>query len=584
MTIQDEGRQTAIAAAQARRVLRTTAAAETAAEQLCDLAECAAAAGQSGAMRHHLDLAVALAGLAPKLLDRAVAIARAGGDLRAAWDFQRLAVQRAGTADAWLMLGGIAGERGRPVAALFCFRHAMRQAPRSVRPWNRIIAVLQAEVGSSAALQAVALAEQRLGARPDLALTRLRLLWETGDMAVADQLLAGEACGDPAQPELAGCRIERALVHGDAGAAQAALAAAAAAQPVWAARMAAWIALAQGQPEAAEAGLDQALTRWPEAQELIGAAAELQVLRGDWPGAFRRLEPLRRNVVRTRQGKRAQRHLLALVDELVVDAALGAEATALRRQGDRAGLSLRMREQPQSLMLALSLLSLGGDAPAETDRIPKCILQYREDPAPGGDAQQLMDSWRQCNPGWDYRLYTRDSALAELGRGDPTARQAFRLAATAEERGAIFRAALLFREGGVWADPRARCLQVLDPLIAGVEVLALCDRMGLVETGLLGCSPGNLMAGRVLLDTVQAVLRRESDTQWLAMGKGAVTRGLAVALAAACLAGRGLPLRRLSPYQARAHVMLDCAAGSAPARHWPGFDAACYFSAEPARA
>ena len=511
-----------------------------------------------------LALAAALGGLDPAGLRRAVDVARQAGSLRGAWRLQRLLLAQDPTVEAWMGLAGLAAERGHPRAALACHRRAMAVAPRSIRPWNRVFAVLRQQVSHTASALAMSCAEDRLGALPDLSMTRLRAAWQSGEGALCDTLLTREV--PPRDlPERAEIAVARALARDDIATAEAELSALPGkTDPQRGLRLRAAILGAQGRHDAAL----HLLQAGPEdSPERLGALAEAQIRVRLWPEAYATLAPLRREVRRARGGKRALRHLLALVDDLVADRALIAQA----RGCDPAGLARLAEAEPQSLMLALMVLDLPHARPDHAAPIPQRIVQYWEGPAPGRDLIGLMDSWRRHHPDWEHRLVTRAMAQTYLRRaGDPVAAQAFARARTPAARAALVRAAVLLHEGGLWAAPDARCQQSLAALTEGASVLVQQDGMGLVEPGLVGCAPGSALARLALRDAVQSVLRDEADADWLSLGKGALTR-------AAAAAALSESLRALPAHRARAWVALDCPVTQEPAADWLSFDPARYF-------
>lgn len=543
------------------RDLRGPAPAEVKLARLMARATRCADARQPAETMTLLALAVALDGLDPVGLRRAVDVARQAGSLRGAWRLQRLLLAQDPTVEAWMGLAGLAAERGHPRAALACHRRAMAVAPRSIRPWNRVFAVLRQQVSHTASALAMACAEDRLGTLPGLSMTRLRAAWQSGEGALCDTLLTREV--PPRDlPERAEIAVARALSRDDIATAEAELSALP--DPQRGLRLRAAILGAQGRHDEAL----HLLQAGPEdSPERLGALAEVQIRARLWPEAYATLAPLRREVRRARGGKRALRHLLALVDDLVADRALIAQA----RGCDPAGLARLAEAEPQSLMLALMVLDLPHARPAPAAPIPQRIVQYWEGPAPGRDLIGLRDSWRRHHPDWEHRLVTRAMAQTYLRRaGDPVAAQAFARARTPAARAALVRAAVLLREGGLWAAPDARCQQSLATLTEGASVLVQQDGMGLVEPGLVGCAPGSALARLALRDAVQSVLRDEADADWLSLGKGALTR-------AAAAAALSESLRALPAHRARAWVALDCPVTQEPAADWLGFDPARYF-------
>ena len=171
-------------------------------------------------------------------------------------------------------------------------------------------------------------------------------------------------------------------------------------------------------------------------------------------------------------------------------------------------------------------------APDAGERIPKRIHQYWDEGVAPDDVRDLMDSWTVENPTFNYVRHSRKSAQRYLSeRGDENTQRAFRLALSAAGRADILRLAVLYDEGGVYADADDRCAAPLDPILRGREFVARQEKLGSIGNNILAVRPRHPLIGEALNEAVRSVLRGDRDTIWLSTGPGLMTRMLARYLA-----------------------------------------------------
>src|SRR4029079_14032868 len=83
------------------------------------------------------------------------------------------------------------------------------------------------------------------------------------------------------------------------------------------------------------------------------------------------------------------------------------------------------------------------------------------------------ESWRRCNPGWDYRLWTDQALLEFVSAHYPALLEVYRGYGENISRSDAARYMLLHHFGGVYADLDAVCLQAFEPLVAENRIV-LC--------------------------------------------------------------------------------------------------------------
>ena len=173
--------------------------------------------------------------------------------------------------------------------------------------------------------------------------------------------------------------------------------------------------------------------------------------------------------------------------------------------------------------------------PAEADEgaaaIPRHIHQFWDTPEIPDDVMTLMGSWRAHNPGWSYTLHSLDSAREWLRQvSDSRLLRAFRHMPTIAGKVDLLRLAVLFAEGGVYADADDRCLASLDAVISGRGLVLRQEHYGSIGNNFIAVRPHHPVIGQALEDAVSAVLRGDRESIWLSTGPGLMTRTVATHL------------------------------------------------------
>ncbi|MDR6951861.1 putative Zn-dependent protease [Ancylobacter sp. 3268] len=169
--------------------------------------------------------------------------------------------------------------------------------------------------------------------------------------------------------------------------------------------------------------------------------------------------------------------------------------------------------------------------PGDRAAIPRHIHQFWDTPEIPDDVMTLMGSWRARNPGWSYTLHSLDSAREWLRQiSDSQLLRAFRQMPTIAGKVDLLRLAVLFAEGGVYADADDRCLAPLDSVIAGRGLVLRQEHYGSIGNNFIAVRPHHPIIGQALEDAVSAVLRGDRESIWLSTGPGLMTRTVATHL------------------------------------------------------
>ncbi|GAB4064169.1 tetratricopeptide repeat protein [Ancylobacter sonchi] len=171
---------------------------------------------------------------------------------------------------------------------------------------------------------------------------------------------------------------------------------------------------------------------------------------------------------------------------------------------------------------------LGMRAPARSGQaIPLHIHQFWDTPDLPEDVAELVDSWRDLNPGFSHTLLSLPSARDWLAQRDARWLQAFRNVPSIAGKADLLRLALLYEEGGVYADADDRCLAPLNALLVGRELVLRQEHYGTIGNNFIAARPRHPLIGLALQAAVEAALRGDRESIWLSSGPGLLTRCLA---------------------------------------------------------
>jgi tetratricopeptide (TPR) repeat protein len=224
-----------------------------------------------------------------------------------------------------------------------------------------------------------------------------------------------------------------------------------------------------------------------------------------------------------------------------------------------------------ALVLALRLSGALSEIvhPGDT-AIPKLIFQFWDSRDIPEDIATYRASWHTHNPDYTVHAFDNAAALKFLQSTFPPAvAQAYRHAIEPAQKADIFRLAVLFAHGGVYADADDRCQQPLRNLLPETASLVLYQEdLGTIANNFIATAPRHPLILKALQLAIQAINRGDSDITWLSTGPGMVTRAFAqtYALGEQRLPGQTLvySLRELSPVIA---VHCHCAYKKTK-KHW----------------
>jgi len=235
-----------------------------------------------------------------------------------------------------------------------------------------------------------------------------------------------------------------------------------------------------------------------------------------------------------------------ILDEYALDAGTLAEMVELcklppaERVGPLLDLVRRAPDYTPAAITWLVALRQAGRLPASAQvepaasprLIPRSIVQYWDSPKPPADLRALMQSWRDANPDFEYRLFDDRAARDFLELYAPEVRQAYRRAREAAQKADIFRLAWLFAHGGYYADADDRCFQPIGTIIPAHAALAMYQEdVCSIGNNFIGAVPQHSIIGRALDLAVEAVNRGDQDLLWFSTGPGLLTRAFVQTLA-----------------------------------------------------
>ncbi|MCB8881881.1 tetratricopeptide repeat protein [Acidisoma cellulosilytica] len=246
----------------------------------------------------------------------------------------------------------------------------------------------------------------------------------------------------------------------------------------------------------------------------------------------------------------SQSHNGQMINDLKLDAE-AMEALHQSEHGTSRGRIRRLmelvRERPDHIPTAQALvvtaMEAGRFAPPPRDaaaaqvahaHIPQRVAQYWDEDPPPADLRAISDSWRQINPGYEYRLYNDKTARAYLQERLPAgALQAYLRARDATTRADLFRLAVLVLDGGIWADMDDRCLKPVGQLFRPADLAVFWqERSGHICNNFMAAAPNHPILRRALVTAVTAINRGDHDKVWMLTGPGLITRSFAQEMAA----------------------------------------------------
>lgn len=274
-----------------------------------------------------------------------------------------------------------------------------------------------------------------------------------------------------------------------------------------------------------------------------------------------------------------------MLNDVLLDATARAQLEALLPLPPEARLARllpAMQEWPDHLptatQIVVALREAGGFAhhaasSTAPHAIPPLISQFWHNEALPRDVAEVSASWQECNPGWTYRRFNQDSALAYLAAGfPPIVALAYRRTPDPTTQADLLRLAVLFRDGGLWADMDDRCLQPVTTLLQpGTEALFWQEPSGNLGNNIIAVRPQHPVLARALALAVTAINRGDRDIVWMLTGPGLLTRAFALCLAEADADWRDWlrPIQILDEFELWQQVAYHCQLSyKRSGRHW----------------
>lgn len=556
-------------------------------EALAEAAEAERALDQPAAAAAWLDRAIACDPAGSGAVTLAAALTRTGR-LADALDLLTRAAASGEDAAVLQALARLYAERGDVKAACAAYERTLALDPARVAAWTGLAALLAKSTSSAAARAILRRARESVGEQVGLDVTEFDLLRQIGLDRPAEQVLEQAERRSPGNLLLQGRRAALDLDHGRFDKVAEALTkmeSKTVRQQVAAAMAVGRLAEARWRLDEALVAFEEALALAPDDGPAHSAIARVLV------GLLRPLEA-RRHLAAAKQASREQQLARgrslnpsqSLVGQLMSECWSNQAAMTLGRSAIEADtldafLALVTEEPdytPGTIAFLVFLRQKGLLAlrppQAAASSVPRRILQFWDTEDLSDDVVELMGSWREENPDWEYIRHTDRSARAYLeSLPDQRLRRAYRSARKPAQKADLLRLALLFHEGGVYVDADDRCTAPLEAHVAGRSVVVAQEGRGSIGNNFLAAAPGHPLIGTAVELALTAMLRGDADTIWLSTGPGLLTRALAahVAMSQEARAELGRELVVLERFELRRFCSPACkVAYKTTTRHW----------------
>lgn len=291
----------------------------------------------------------------------------------------------------------------------------------------------------------------------------------------------------------------------------------------------------------ATAILDRLIADFPTQTHLYGWRARLAVASLDVDGAESTLSRARQ--ITRSQGRRLGSMGLALLilEELRVHTEVAASARTGIETTEIGPVFRALLSEPASTAIAVAALRLLAKQGAFArkagldDRlsIPKLIWQFWDSRPIPPDVAVNMATWHEMHPDWAHHAFSVQTAkefLADLNW--PDLRRAFRYARLPAQKADLLRLAVLHEHGGIYADADDRCLTSFEPSLVGRELVLRQEEFGSAGNNFIAVEPRHPVIEHALEDAVAATIHGGAESIWLKAGPGALSRALALHLAA----------------------------------------------------
>ena len=171
-------------------------------------------------------------------------------------------------------------------------------------------------------------------------------------------------------------------------------------------------------------------------------------------------------------------------------------------------------------MRQAGLFPHGPAEPGSLSPIPKRIIQFWDTAEPPHDISNLMGSWREYHPNFEYALFNEQSAQEFIRTNFPMAvLRAFGRAQHPAQRADIFRLAYLCANGGFYADADDRSLASIEAFVpSDAALMVYQENYGTLGNNFMGASPKHPVITRALALATEALNRGDNETLWLSTG------------------------------------------------------------------
>ncbi|PVZ70242.1 WcbI family polysaccharide biosynthesis putative acetyltransferase [Pelagibaculum spongiae] len=154
--------------------------------------------------------------------------------------------------------------------------------------------------------------------------------------------------------------------------------------------------------------------------------------------------------------------------------------------------------------------------------IPKTIVQYWNSDTVPTEISELMGTWKDLNPDFNYCLYTRSDAIVfmmdNFGKDLAAVFESIKIPAMQSD---VFRVAYTYLNGGVYVDAATRCILPLKELLSDKYNLILMKKWhGAIWNGFIATPSKNEDIYKVFLMILENVSKKFSNNVWEVSGPG----------------------------------------------------------------